>query len=265
MTVSDMPAVRVALVTGAAHGLGRSFASALSGRGLAVAMVDVDADALARAAAELAGRSPGVLSLAADVTDEAAVERSVTETVRTLGRLDVLVNDAGLIFDVREPVERLGVDRWRRSLEVNATGTFLMCRAAIPHLRASGSGRIVNVTSGLVASGAAGRAHYVSAKAAVVGLTRCLARELGPDHVTVNALAPGLVDSGPRARRFVGADVFELEERRRCVPERMLPEDLHEALLFLVSVGSRFVTGQVITVDGGATMAWRGGGAVHTR
>jgi NAD(P)-dependent dehydrogenase (short-subunit alcohol dehydrogenase family) len=243
------------MVTGAARGLGSSFAAELIAGGLYVAMLDVDGDTLAESAGRMAGAGDRVAALVADTTDEEAVYRSVEQTVARFGGLDVLINNAGLIFDTRTPAEALPVECWRRSLEVNATGTFLMCKAAIPHLRRSRAGRIVNVTSGLVNTGAQGRAHYVASKAAVVGLTRCLARELGRDGITVNGLAPGLIDSGPTAREFVGDEMFAFEERRRSVGARMYPGDLTSALWFLISEESRFLTGQVLVVDGGACFA----------
>ena len=244
----------MALLTGAAHGIGAAFASGLLRSGFALAALDADAAGLERATAGLEAAAGRVLPIVADVTDEEAARAAVEETVERFGRLDALVNNAGLIFDVRAPISSLSLEAWRRSLDVNATGTFLMCRAAVAHLKRSGGGRIVNMTSALVGTGAPGRVHYISAKAAIIGLTRALARELGPDRITVNALAPGLVDSGPRALAFVGEDIFAFEEQRRAIKGRMRPDDLVGALLFLVSQESGFMTGQTLVIDGGVML-----------
>jgi 3-oxoacyl-[acyl-carrier protein] reductase len=248
------PTERVAIVTGAAHGIGKAFSLELVRRGYRVVALDIDGEALARTAADDGLPEERFLPQVADVADEDAVRKAVGVVLARMGRIDALVNNAGVIFDVREPIETLSLETWNHSLAVSATGTFLMCRACVPSMREARHGRIVNVSSAMVGSGAPGRVHYVSAKAALIGLTRALAREVGRERITVNALCPGLVDSGPRARAFVDKDLFELEERRRCIPSRMFPKDLVGALLFLLSEEAGFLTGQVVTVDGGSVM-----------
>lgn len=249
-----LSSARVAIVTGSAHGIGLSFSRALLDQKIKVAMLDNDAEALESAMARISAPGSQALPLVTDITGEADVDAAIEAVLRRFERIDILVNNAGLIFDLRSPIEEITLADWHRSMDVNVTGTFLMCRASMPHMKKESRGRIVNMSSALAGTGAPGRVHYTTAKAAIIGLTRSLAREGGPYGITVNALAPGLIDSGPRARQFVPDDIFAFEERRRCIPKRMHPEDLISALLFLTSEISNFITGQVLVVDGGASM-----------
>jgi 3-oxoacyl-[acyl-carrier protein] reductase len=238
---------RVALITGAAQGIGRCLAEAFADAGARVALADLDADAAAHAADPL----DGAVALAMDVAEPASVDAAVAETLARFGRLDVLVNNAAVFSTLRmKPFEEIAPQEWERVLAVNLTGTFLCCRAVAAPMRAQGRGRIVNLSSATVLSGRPNYLHYVTSKAGVVGMTRALARELGPDGVTVNALLPGSVDTGitrdsatpERAAGIVAA---------QAIGRRLIPDDLAGAALFLTSDQAAMVTGQSIVVDGG--------------
>jgi NAD(P)-dependent dehydrogenase (short-subunit alcohol dehydrogenase family) len=242
---------RVALVTGAAHGLGREHARRLAAQGARVAVVDIDGPAAEAVAAEL----PGALAVAADITRSGPVESAVAATVARLGGLDIVVNNAG---GARGYVDGGSPERaFRETLDLNLTGTWLVCAAAVPRLRARGGGRIVNTTSNtaLRPPGDVPLA-YVAAKAGVIGLTRALARELGPHGITVNAIAPGLTPHDGVRARIPAGELGAMTARavaEQCVPRPATPADISAALLYLVSEAASFVTGQVLAVDGGWT------------
>lgn len=240
---------RAALVTGAAGGIGRAVVSALESAGAAVTATDLPGERLQALAGE--GSPPARRVWVLDVGDPAAITDVVARTVEDRGRLDILVNAAGI--STREPSLEESVDGWERVQAVNLRGTFFACRQAARAMVAAGSGTIVNVASELAMVGDANHAAYISSKSGVVGLTRALAVEWGPNGVRVNAVAPGLTatamtaDLAPAVR----------EEYRTMTPNRRigLPEDIAGPVLFLASDLSRHVTGQVLVVDGGFTIA----------
>jgi NAD(P)-dependent dehydrogenase (short-subunit alcohol dehydrogenase family) len=216
------------LVTGAARGLGRAFVDALAARGDDVLGVDI-ADGC-------------------DVTDEADCEAAVAEAVRRFGGLDGLVNNAGIVAVTRAPAREIPSEEWDRVMAVNAKGTWLMTRAAIPAL--SGGGSIVNLASETAFSGSRHMTHYVASKAAVIGLTRALARELGP-AIRVNAIAPGYTDT--EGGRGIGdPDTYDVSPTP--LGRVAQPADMVGTLLYLLGPGSDFVTGQVLLVNGGRVM-----------
>jgi NAD(P)-dependent dehydrogenase (short-subunit alcohol dehydrogenase family) len=218
------------LVTGAARGLGLAFADALRARGDDVHGVD--------------------LMDGCDVTSEADCEAAVAEAVRLHGGLDALVNNAGIVAVTRGPCRDIGADEWDRVMAVNAKGAWLMTRAAIPAL--SGGGAIVNLASETAYSGSHGMTHYVASKAAVIGLTRALARELGPAGIRVNAIAPGYTDT--EGGRGIG-DPDTYDVRPTPLGRVARPDDMVGTLLYLLDPASAFVTGQVVLVNGGRVMA----------
>jgi 3-oxoacyl-[acyl-carrier protein] reductase len=242
----DDDLVRVALVTGAAGGLGPACCRALAERGMRVLATDLDADAAVRVAASLDAATPA-RGIALDVTDEDAVGVLIGE----LDRLDVLVNLAGVIR--RAPLARITIEDFRLTMSTHAEGTLATMRAAIPLMRANGYGRIVN-TSSIAVRGTVAGGSYGAAKGAIEGLTRSAALELAPHGITVNCVAPGLVDAGI----FLSTPVEYREELVARVPMRRLgtPEDVAGCIAFLASDAASYVTGQTLTVCGGLTLGF---------
>lgn len=240
---------RVALVTGAAGGIGRAVVMALEAAGAAVAATDLAGDRLQALADEGSPSSRRVWDL--DVGDPEAIGDVVGRVVKERGRLDVLVNAAGI--STRGPALDATVEEWERVQAVNLRGTFLACREAARAMVAAGSGSIVNLASELALVGDTNHAAYISSKAGVVGLTRALAVEWGPRGVRVNAVAPGLTDT-PMTAEVTPA---VREAYRNLTPNRRigLPQDIAGAVLFLASDLGRHVVGQVLAVDGGFTIA----------
>jgi NAD(P)-dependent dehydrogenase (short-subunit alcohol dehydrogenase family) len=235
---------RVAVVTGAANGLGREFARALAAQGHLVAGLDI---------ADLSGTAadvPGLLPLQADVTSEESVRSAIDAVVGHFGRLHIVVNNAGIY--PRIPFAETTVADWHRIIQLNLSGPFLVTRAALPHLRAAGWGRVVNMASAVTLLGPPNMSAYIASKAGLIGLTRGLASELGRDGITVNAIAPGLTRTetaigtnganGGFERAVAGQSISAIEE----------PADLVSTLLYICAEGSGFLTGQTIVVDGGA-------------
>ena len=240
---------RVAVVTGASSGLGARFARVLHGAGATVVVSARRADRLEALVAEL----DGAVAIPCDVADGSSIERLVEEAVGSLGRIDVLVNNAGMSEVL--PGEDEPVDTFRRVLEVNLVGLFHLSQAAGRHMLAAGSGTIVNVASilGLVASGQLPQASYAASKAGVVNLTRELAVQWARRGVRVNAIAPGWFPSEMTDEMFGDEGGQRFIRRNTPMGRGGEEHELDGALLFLASDASTFVTGQTVVVDGGWT------------
>jgi len=234
---------RVAIVTGGATGIGKAIAARLARDGAKVVVADLQKAA------------HGALNLQVDVSREDQVERMAAETVKALGRIDILVNNAA-IFSTLElrPFERIPVDEFRKVMEVNIMGVWLCCRACAPHMRKGGYGRIVNLASGAPLKGVPLFLHYISSKGAVIAMTRGLARELGKDGITVNSLAPGFTLSENVAKQAEHVQQGERTRLTRAIPRDETPEDLVGTVSFLASEDAAFLTGQTLVVDGGSAM-----------
>lgn len=238
----------MALVTGAARGLGYAAARRLGADGARVAVLDRDGEALAAAAEALAGEGFDILPQTVDLTDEKGVRVAVAAVLADAGRIDVLVNNAGIYPHC--PFEELTYAEWRRVLAVNLDSIFLCTHAAYPRMRERGYGRIVNIASSTFFIGYPGLTSYIASKGGIIGFTRALASEAGPHGITVNAVAPGLIAT----EGVLGGEEAGLFDE--IVPEQALarrgePEDIAECIAYLAGPSAGFITGQTINVDGG--------------
>lgn len=243
---------RVAVVTGAARAIGRETAELLAARGATIVSIDLaDAEALVET---VTSRGGSAISLEADVAEEGAVETAFREVLDRFGQVDVLVNNVGQFADIeRRAFWEIPTEEWDRLMAVNVRSVFLCSRAAANPMRAAKSGRIVNLASNVVTFGMANLMHYVASKAAVIGMTRSMARELGPFGIAVNAVAPGLVTTEITVRT-VPEEYRRLVAQGQCLQEAILPSDIAEAVAYLAGPAARMVTGQTLLVNGGASM-----------
>ena len=241
---------RVAVVTGGNGGIGLGMARGLAGAGAAVVIAGRNAEKSRRAVAELTGLGAEAAAIECDVAEEAAVEALVRGAVDRFGRLDVLVNNAGM--NIRKPVQDLTLAEWRRVLDTNLTSAFLACRAAYPVMKRNGGGKIINIGSMMSLFGASFAAPYGASKGGVVQLTRSLSAAWAKDNIQVNAVLPGWIDTAltRRAREEV-AGLHERVLARTPAGRWGRPEDLGGVAVFLASAASDFVTGTAIPVDGG--------------
>lgn len=238
----------VAIITGAASGLGQTFAVALAKARYRVAGLDLADLNETEELVEAAGSE--LLPVRCDVRDPESVATAISEVKREYGALHVVVNNAGIYPPI--PFEDTTLADWRRIMQVNLDGPFLVTQAALPHLREAGWGRIVNIVSAVVFLGPPELVAYTTSKAGLVGFTRALATELGPTNITVNAIAPGLTRTATAARTTGADGGFERVRGLQCVPRIEEPEDLVSTLLYVCDKASGFLTGQTINVDGGS-------------
>jgi len=241
---------QVAIVTGAAQGLGRQIAICLADAGAKVACIDVNAEALAETTAAIASRGGTAQSITCDVTDSQRVNEVVKQVTDDWGGLQILVNNAGITRD--NVILRMKDDQWDAVIGINLRGTFLFTRAAAKPMMKGRRGRIINIASVSGLMGNPGQANYSASKAGVIGLTRTVARELAGRNITVNAVAPGFIATEMTAA--LGEEI--LVEVRKQIPLGRLgqPQEVADAVLFLASEAAGFITGHILTVDGGLTV-----------
>jgi 3-oxoacyl-[acyl-carrier protein] reductase len=239
---------KVCLLTGAARGLGEAIARRFHQEGARLALWDLNGESAEKLAASLDGSGRRVLAQRVDVAAEAEVQAAVEQALAHFGRVDVLVNCAGIIR--HGPIERMSLQDFESVLRVNLTGTFLACRAVVPVMKKQGGGKIVNVASiaGRTARPGVG-VNYAASKAGIIGLTRTLAREVGPAGIYVNAIAPGPILT--ELTKQVGPEVFATWNAGRVVNKDGLPGDVAEAVLFLASARSDWITGVTLDINGG--------------
>lgn len=240
---------RVAIVTGAARGIGRAYASGLAREGFDVVLADVaDVSDVAADVAKLGGTA---LELRVDVSDPASTEAMARATLERFGRIDALVNNAAYFSQIhKQPFEEIPVAEWDDVFAVNVRGSWLCVCAVAPAMKAQRSGKIVNTSSMTVPSGIPYFLHYVASKAAIVGMTRALARELGEWNIAVNTISPDYI---PHDVDYAGRqpEMAAAIAAQRCFQRDQVPDDLVGTLLYLLGSGADFVTGQNILVNGG--------------
>jgi NAD(P)-dependent dehydrogenase (short-subunit alcohol dehydrogenase family) len=229
---------RVAMVTGGAQGIGAAIARGLEAEGATVVVADLN---------------PPEGGIQADVASEADVSRMVEETLERHGRIDVLVNNAGLYASLEmRAFTEIPLEEWRQVMDVNVASMFLTCRAVVPVMREQGGGKIVNISSGTPFRGVPFLLHYVTSKGAIVALTRALAKELGKDSIHVNCVAPGFTMSdGVKANPKVVEALRDVSVAARTIQRDQVPEDVVGAVVFLCTPAADFVTGQTMVIDGG--------------
>jgi 3-oxoacyl-[acyl-carrier protein] reductase len=244
---------RVAIVTGAGQGIGRVFAKAFASAGAKAVIAERHAEKARSVAAEIGAGGGEALAIHTDVADPVSIERMVTQVEAQFGRIDILVNNAG-IFSTLEmrPFDQIPLAEWDDVLRVNVTGPFLCARAVLPVMRRAKWGRIINMASAAISMGRPNYLHYITSKAALVGMSRSMARELGAEGITVNSILPGATFTEIE-RKTVTPQQKERIIAQQCIPRPEVPEDLVGMLLFLASDAAAFVTGQALTVDGGCT------------
>ena len=238
---------KVAVVTGAAQGIGSAIAGGLAAEGARIVVADL------RGAEDAAQSYEGGIGLTVDVANEDDVQQLVDETIAQCGGIDILVNNAGLYASLEmRPFDQIPLEEWRQVMDVNVASMFLTCRAAVPAMRERGGGKIVNISSGTPFRGVPFLLHYVTSKGAIVAFTRALAKELGKDNVLVNCVAPGFtMSAGVEAHPEVVEKLRDVSVSARTIQRDQLPADVVGAVVYLCGPGSDFVTGQTIVIDGG--------------
>jgi NAD(P)-dependent dehydrogenase (short-subunit alcohol dehydrogenase family) len=239
---------KVCMITGGARGIGEAIARKFHEAGFRLALCDLNGEAVEKFAGSLDASRSRVLGLKVDVTSEAEVQAAVDTTVAQFERIDVLVNCAGILKHL--PIEKMSLQDFESVIRVNLTGTFLCCRAVVPVMKKQGKGKIVNMAS---LGGRTGRpgvgVNYAASKAGVIALTQTLAREAGPAGIYVNCIAPGPVLT--ELTKQVGPEVFKTWNVGRAVNKDGLPEDVAEAVMFLASDQSDWITGVTLDINGG--------------
>ncbi|MFA5794737.1 MAG: 3-oxoacyl-[acyl-carrier-protein] reductase [Candidatus Brocadiia bacterium] len=241
---------KTAIVTGGGRGIGREIALALAVQGANLVLVDVDEATLNQTAADIQAKGVKALPIKADVTSAADADRVADEANKALGRIDILVNNAGITRD--NLIMRMKEDEWDRVIAINLKGTFNFTKAVSRYMMKARSGRIVNIASIIGIGGNVGQANYAASKGGVIALTKSAAKEFAPRNINVNAVAPGFIQT---AMTEVLNDEVKNKMMERIPLQRLgTTKDVADAVLFLVSDASSYITGQVLVVDGGMVM-----------
>ncbi len=245
---------KVIIVTGGGTGIGKVYSQRLAEGGAKVVLADIAADESNVVAAKIRDAGGQALSVPTDVTDEAAVQAMADAAANEFGGIDGLINNASLMSVLpRGDWFEISADRWDSVMSVNLKGIFLCCRSVYSYMQERGGGSIVNISSSRIWEGNPNRLDYTTSKAGVVGLTRALAREIGDDNISVNAITPGLTMSETQlassSSNYLGG-----KDERKCFKRPQTPDDLVGAVIFLLSDAAAFMTGQTVNVDGGTYM-----------
>lgn len=245
-------AERVCIVTGGGQGIGRAFVKHFAAKGDRVVIADFNAEKGTEVAAEIEAAGGQVRFIETDVTRSDSVGEMVSSVVDTYGRIDILINNVRRTATTQSPIEEITDDEWQQTLQTNVSGAFYCARAVVPVMREAGWGRIINLSSATFLQPPRRRkySHYITTKAALIGFTRALARELGSDGITVNAILPGAVKTEIQRPGFDFNDATAKEIQ--SIPRVEVPDDLVGTAYFLASDDSAFITGQSIPVDGGS-------------
>jgi 3-oxoacyl-[acyl-carrier protein] reductase len=251
--MSSSVAGKVAVVTGSGQGIGRGYAQGLADAGAKIVVAELNEEKGAAAAKELESSGTEAMFVHTDISSEESTLAMAAAVTERFGGVDILVNNAAFFEGLpSDSIEEMPMERWNKVLAVNLTGPLLVTRAVVPSMRARGGGVIVNQTSTVAWINTPMRIHYAVSKAALIPMTKSMARELGKDKIRVNAIAPGPINTDALAG--VSEEVIERVKAQMCIPKLGEPEDLVGALLFLVSDQSAWMSGQTIVVDGGNIM-----------
>lgn len=238
---------KVAIVTGAAQGIGAATAKKLASEGAKVSIVDINQEQAEKTAATLDPTGDKVIGLACDVSNEKSVAEMVAKVIEKFGKVDILINNAGITRDAM--AHKMSVDQWKLVLDVNLSGTFYVSQAVIPFMKEQKYGRIVNLSSSS-AYGNIGQANYAASKAGILGMTKTLAKELGRHNITVNAVLPGMTATD--IIKTIPSDVMEHLKKQIPLGRPAEPEEQAEAICFLASDAASYITGVELVVSGGA-------------
>ncbi len=246
---------KVAIVTGGGIGIGRAYAMGLAKEGARVVVADIQDQEAEQVAAEIRRLDGDAYAVPVDVTSPGKTRAMAEAAVKRYGRIDILVNNAALYSAIKKkPFAEITVEEWDKVMAVNVKGLFLCVQAVYPAMKKQGKGKIINISSGTALGGTPFFLHYVTSKAGVIGFTRALARELGPDGICVNAITPGLTISSPEQEATLTAEQLKDRRSRRAFQRDQRPQDLVGTVIFLSSDDSDFMTGQTVNVDGGTNM-----------
>lgn len=252
---------KVAIVTGSARGLGKAYALRLADEGAKIVVAAIrDPEVTAK---EIEGRGGMAIAVHTDVSSEKSTLEMAEKTIKTFGRIDILVNNAAIMLKrptktpVMQPSDQITVEEWDSVMAVNVKGVWLCIKAVMPQMKRQGKGKIINISSTVFFAGAPMVLHYVTSKAAVIGITRAMAREIGDYGINVNCIAPGFTYSETIIEAVEAGEFGELPDlivATQCFKRRQQPSDLLGAIVFFASEESDFITGQTLVVDGGSIM-----------
>ena len=244
---------KVAIITGGGQGLGKVYALRFCQEGAKVVIAEINLDNAEKVAKEITDAGGEAMAIRVDVSSGQDTQMMAERTIERFGKIDILVNNASIYYGLEnKPLEYISEDEWDRSFAVNVKGTWLSIKAVLPHMKEAGKGKIINISSGTQLMGIPMLLHYATTKAGIAGLTRCVAREIGANGITVNSLTPGFVmTEASKTLKNLPPDAFEMVAQGTALGRNQEPEDVAGAAVFLASADSDFITGQNLVVDGG--------------